>query len=155
MLSFQEWLEGIAPQDIADIKKINLPDSPYEIGMVDDEKTTGSIDRVQLKLQPAGEDEQHKLIVHTHPTKQGEEPSLFKALPSEQDLKTAIDAYKLGYPGIAIFSGPYFVIAEPQRDNISVIGYEQAVKDAAAKGDVNIAIQKLKMLGFEVETGQR
>jgi len=155
MLSFNQYLEAIQPQELSDIKGMNLPDTPYEIGMVDGDKTSGGPDRIQLKLGPPKEDKPHELIVHTHPVKPDEEPTQLRALPSEQDLKSAVDAFKLGYPGMAIFSGPFFTIFKPSREDILVSGYDKVAQDAIAQGDPNIALEKIKQLGFEVGTGRK
>lgn len=154
---FREWLlqregEQISPADLGELRKLNLPDTTYEMGVVDGEKVGGTHQQVQLPLKQDGD---HKILIHTHPKKSGGEDSQFRSLPSEQDLKTAVRAYEMGYPGLATVAGPYFTIVKPQRKGLFPIGFEKAAREAEVAGDFEAAVQKLKNLGFEVLTGKK
>ena len=116
-------------------------DKPYD-------KFVGTETDVKLRYQP-GPETVNQFTYHTHPSN---EPSPLMALPSEQDLISAINGLKTGLRGMTIYSGPYFTTLVPSErartSNIS--NYINAVHN----GDLEGAIAILKNMGFDIETGQ-
>lgn len=96
----------------------------------------------------------HEWVVHTHPTDDNE-PSIFNALPSKQDLETAIKIYEHDVPGMVIFSGDNFVIVSATNKAYVPTNYESIIEDAYHEGDIQSVIKKLRTSGFQVGVGQR
>ena len=149
MLSFMRWLEAITPQDIQQTRGTFLPDSSIEYASIDGKTKGGTSDRVQMELKPGA----HKLLVHTHPHKGEATP--INTLPSTQDLESTVQAFGLGYPGMAIFSGPFFLILKPSKSDIKPAGWDSFAKKAQLDGDMKPALERLKALGFEILQGKK
>ena len=108
----------------------------------------GQKDKVQIEFDPNDPEIKKMYIYHTHPA---DEPSPFTALPSEQDLQSAVENLEYGLRGIVVFSGDFYTIAAPIKpDNKIYTKYVEAVK----RHDIDDAINELEKIGFDVETGK-
>ena len=124
-----------------EIKTRSTPEADHEIAWeLGDEHhvTHGNKESIAVKSN------NDNWVVHTHPV---DEPSEFSALPSEQDLRTLADNQEI--PGIVIISGDYYTILRRSKENISVVGYN----DALYSNDIEKILMKLRNMGFEVKIG--
>lgn len=125
--------------------------STHEIGWLGHKKFHGQKDKVQVKFDPNNEDIQNQYIYHTHPAKNN--PTPLHALPSVQDLNSAIKATSSGLKGIVIFSGQYYTVIAPTdraKEDNKFFKYSKALK----RGDIEDSLKALEALGFDVETGE-
>lgn len=123
------------------------------LGHKERETFKGTKDRVQVKFDPTDEEIKENYIYHTHPS---ENPSPLTAMPSGQDLMSAVESAKYGIQGIVIFSGKskqfYTVVVPTNRTDLSkskINRYEEAIK----RGDIEDSIKHLERMKFDVETG--
>jgi len=134
-------------------KTVKLPSIviPHEVAWVGRDKKIfhGGKNKVEVRVDPSNKNE---YVSHTHPA---DNPSEFTALPSVEDLRSAVEMFKQGFPGVIVFSGEHFTIVKPRRKNIILLGYEEAVKKAIRKNDIDIALDKLRSMGFDVGIGKR
>ncbi len=155
MDTFKHWLETIEPSVLSKIKTmpISREKGKQEVAFVGKKRIVGSDKKVSLPLEPvSGTSVEDRYITHDHPV---DTPTPFTALPSEEDLKAAIEAKKSGYEGMAIFSGPYFTVLKPTRDKMVASGYKAALDQAVQKSEINIAVNRLKLIGFDVGLGEK
>lgn len=128
----------------------NAP-STHEIGWLGHKKFHGQKDKVQVKFDPSDDEIQNQYIYHTHPRKKNQNP--LHAMPSIQDLNSAIKAAENGLRGIVIFSGMYYTVIAPtdraKKDN-HYFEYSNALK----RGDIEDSIKALEKFGFDIETGE-
>lgn len=123
--------------------------SKNEIGWLGHKKFSGNEKQVQIEFDPSNPEIQDKFTYHTHPA---EEPSPLTAMPSEQDLISAVMAVDVGLRGIAIFSGEFYTVVVPT-DSVRKAHFKEYM-DAISRGDVEDAIKELERCGFDIETGK-
>lgn len=123
--------------------------SSHEIGWLGHKRFSGDKESVQVKFDPNDEKIKDSFIYHTHPN---DNPSPLTAMPSEQDLISAVMNIEHGLRGIVIFSGEYYTIVVPT-EKVKSSHFKQYM-NAIEDGDIEDAIKKLEHDGFDVETGK-
>lgn len=134
--------------DIHDIAIQIDPDTDKEVAFVDGEEIKGEKDKVEIEVDVEPSDE---YIVHTHPA---ENATIFHTVPSEEDLKSAVKLYGIR-PGLVIFSGNYFSMTRPKRDNITISNWDSTVKNAFKGDDFDSVVRKLESMGFDFNYGKK
>lgn len=139
----------------------------HEIAYTDNQRFTGSRDRVMINLD-LNDPKASGFVTHTHPVGQGVSTPA-GALPSGQDLQACVGfamrsgkdhVHKLtntfindpsDIEGMIIWHGPHYTVTIPtEKVNLAMVGrYEQVAKT----GDLESAIRLLHQMGFYVEFG--
>lgn len=137
----------------ADIQKaIPKLKGKTEKAIVNGEVFTGKEDEVSIELQNV--EDEHKLIIHDHNPKT---KTALDVMPSKADLVTAVESFKLGYPGIAIVSGKYFSTIEPKKDDINIDlhwrSFESSLEKSLNDKDINHSLNELQKMGFDANVG--
>lgn len=125
--------------------------STHEIGWLGHKKFRGTKDKVQVKFDPSDEKIKDQYMYHTHPV-QGEASPL-NAMPSGQDLLSAIQVTSKGLKGIVVFAKPYYTVIVPTnkvKEKPNFKRYETSLSN----GDIEDAVKEIEKLGFDIETGK-
>lgn len=125
--------------------------STHEIGWLGHKKYKGTKDRVQVKFDPSDEKIKDQYMYHTHPV-QGDANPLF-AMPSGQDLLSAIEVTAKGLKGIVVFAKPYYTIIVPTQKVNEKPNFKR-YETSLSNGDIEDAVKEIEKLGFDIETGK-
>lgn len=122
------------------------------IGHTPNKKFTGDKESVQIEFDPSDPDIKDNYVYHTHPVGP-EGPNPIRALPSEQDLISAVENAHHGLVGLVIYNGNYYTVIVPTtrvKGKMNVRNYIKALN----RGDIEDALKALERLGFDIETGE-
>ena len=133
----------------------NTAPSNQEIGWIGHRKkmSKGSKTDVQIKFNPNDPDIKDNYIYHTHPITNRKEQNPLSAMPSEQDLLTALKVTQDGLQGVVTYHGKYYTVVVPTSKIKPKTNYKK-YNDSLHRGDIEDAIKELEKLGFDIETGK-